>query len=237
MSLRPRLTSHSPELYWLDQYCRIEARLAGSEYSAQVMLHVNALVLLASMYWTFLSVVTIFVMYILFTLAIFLKMRQLQHRLSRMAGARMSERRFDFYRANLARLVRLFAECSSHYGAMIVWFVVVNTPTNAYLVNLLLFDSVGTSTALVLCAVIFAQLTGLFLVHYSAATYATRFHKAAPVFLGANLGRLRTRHRLRLAALIEVVHTSNSYGVTYGKYGQISMLSLLKVSAHASPAH
>ncbi|KAI2796284.1 hypothetical protein BLOT_015838 [Blomia tropicalis] len=77
------------------------------------------------------------------------------------------------------------------------------------------------------------QFIGIFSAHYSLVHFAKYYHRSGPLLIN-RMVRYRNRKncqhtRLKLLLIIETVHTIKRYGVTYGSFELVTMMSFTKL--------
>lgn len=146
---------------------------------------------------------------------------------------------FDTFRRNLAQTLHYFAPFNRMYGRIFITFLVVNGPINGYLLVLIVTGRVSHHSAIFLALNTLLSAICLFVVHFYLVTFSRHFHRPASVLFnksvvqrprgGCWLQLERTRSRLRLSNLTCALYTKNQYGITYGKFGLVTLQTFSKV--------
>lgn len=118
-------------------------------------------------------------------------------------------------------------------GKVYLAFTVVNIPNTCIALKISLFDKIDPVYEFVLLSIVAYMFSCMFGIQYIFALRNSEFE-----FQGKQLAtipvyhKMSIRHKLKLALLIDTHYTKRKYGMTYWKFGRISMLSFTKVSAN-----
>ena len=141
-----------------------------------------------------------------------------------------------FYWIRLTRLIshtmRYVSQANQCYGVAMFSFLVVNMPANCYMVTLLLTGRVSPPISQYCIIIVAEQIFGIVGVHSVAAILNYHLTQPTKPLYGLILRArrpIRVRLLLRLAFHLEVFHSRQTHGFSYGRYGRISSLSLVKV--------
>lgn len=144
---------------------------------------------------------------------------------------------FTIFQKHYVGIFPYFAEYNALYGRIFVAYLVLNTPTNAYFVNTLFynFDQLSTLGALYLSTYTLMQMSCLLFLHFFFTRFSTQFH--APSYLLHTVAVVGCMHRmgnvrlrLRMAGLISAFLNVRLYGITYDRFGLVTMRTFVKVS-------
>ena len=129
---------------------------------------------------------------------------------------------------------RMIFICNAMYGRILAIFIIIHMPCNAYLMTRIIFKfnlfNKTIFTAIII--IMFVQYLFMVVVHILAAKFSTRAH-CTPKYLFhfmKNDTIRQTSNRIKINLTIARLHTTNRYGVTYGKIALITMQSFAKVS-------
>ena len=122
-------------------------------------------------------------------------------------------------------------EVNSLYGEAFLVFVVINFPTSAILVMNIIM---GLGHRLFRLGIVFtasSQAMHMFIMHCIIAHQNTEMNSYSKQILTSTFSRqFRIRTKIHLNLFIQTFYTRKMYGITYGKFGLISLLKFLKVS-------
>lgn len=198
-----------------------------------LMFNVNALLCYASLY----SLIHIWLLSLsmaVISIAInLIKLRQL----SLMLGPRI----FHFGRTYIRRFKIAFVQTlqsvllsNRTYGVLLLIFLLTNCPMNVWMIMWLLFGQWSGMDVFFVVTLTAGQVFGMFGLHLLMTLYSSAIHWPGRLLIRQSVqkqcmvGDLRAR--LCLAYCIEVVHTRNRYGFTYGKFGLVTLSTFAKVS-------
>ena len=140
-----------------------------------------------------------------------------------------------FIRNDLINFQNLFL-LNQMFGPMLTIFILVNMPCNAFLMTryIFKFDTFNIVTQVVGLAILGQQFLCLILFHLLAVNFSNRAHRSTK-----HLFRLMTYewncirlvpNRLKVNLTISRLHTTNRYGVTYGKLSLITFQTFTRVN-------
>ena len=118
------------------------------------------------------------------------------------------------------------------FSSILFLYLLFNVPSNLLIVGALLFVKMGVKILLPIAGQIIQQLAHMIIFHLTCATFTKKIHKHSMRLL-----QISARYKIKsfsckwkLAFHIEKFHTKNKYGLSYHKYGLITLNSFLKVS-------
>lgn len=159
---------------------------------------------------------------------LYLKCRQ-NSRLLCFAGLKLNCLILRLFKQEMIVLLQYLGALNRIFGPLFIVYLLLNCPMAAYLLGLILYSRLGHQEALLVGVLVLSQLNGILFIHYSSAALAKAL--AAPCRLLHQLAP-----KVRIAAcrravgrLICQFSSQTPYGLTYGKYGLITMQSFLKV--------
>lgn len=124
-------------------------------------------------------------------------------------------------------------EINEIIGRFLLSTLAIHTPINAYLVMSLINKRHNSSHALFIAINIYYQCVLIFGLHLIAMLYSTKIHGSSKSLLQINAhlkpGTISVNLRLRLLHYISKIHTKQKYGITYGTFGLVTLVSFGKV--------
>lgn len=151
----------------------------------------------------------------------------------------LSERSFTTFRWYSAKCIMHLKDFNRLYGTALALFFLFCYPCNAAIIVLLIFhpaDSIILSATASLLA--FYQLFFMFFMHAFSARMTAKLHRPAKLLIGAEFAnegddaekQKFNRASLTLSNYIFYFHTYHQYAMTYGKAGNVTFRSFLRVS-------
>ncbi len=138
-------------------------------------------------------------------------------------------------------VLQQFSEYNHLYGWIFAVFLLINCPVNVYFVSILLYSSQNISLIgrLYMGVYTAVQLFSLFILHWYLLGFSQRFH--APALLVHQL--TITSYKINscsksLSFLVKVAHyfsayhTAQQYGVTYARFGRVTMQTFVRFLLH-----
>lgn len=123
------------------------------------------------------------------------------------------------------------------FGEMFLATVVINYPLNlAIVMHLILHESIF-SFKILMTLVMGEQVLSIVGVHIASAFFNGKQLIAAKDMMTMFITtkhRFRTQTKIKQNLFVETFYTKKEYGMTYGKFGLISMFSFLKVTVFPS---
>lgn len=166
------------------------------------------------------------------------KLRQMQAYLRRALLWKFTPQKLNTYRKWQVEVLQLFSEYNHHYGWIFAVFLLFNCPVNLYFVSILLYSSQSISWIgyLYMTTYTVVQLFSLFILHWYLIGFSRRFH--APTLFIHRLS-ISNRHHFRsvnstmkVAHYIAAYHTQQQYGVTYARFGRVTMQTFVRFMLH-----
>lgn len=126
------------------------------------------------------------------------------------------------------QLLQLVAQANLYASKMLIVYLFLNVPMNTYVVNLYVHNHVTGKNILFLGALALSQFNGIMGIHLFAAMLSSSIHKPAK-FLLPIACKVKSVLKIQVSFLVEIWHTKNLYGLTYGKnMGLISTKAFYK---------
>ena len=119
------------------------------------------------------------------------------------------------------------------FGQSLFVYIAISVPINAKIVvDLIYLDTNNFYTALGVI-VSASQFLILFLIHFLVAKLNAELNKIAKMTLPILfIKKMPLLTDIKLNIFVQKYHTKQKYGVTYWKFGLISMASFIKVKQH-----
>lgn len=166
-----------------------------------------------------------------------LKLRQLSPYLGRLGPGQLRWFHYRFYKRHLHSVLMPFLAYNHLYGQLFLVFLIVNCPLNALIVvTFLKPDSLSFLGQIYLGVYAALQMVALFLIHLYLVGFSRHFHAPSCSLwrlYGQTLGTEAFRQignfqvRLQIANSIEAFNSKHRYGVTYGKFGLVTLRSFI----------
>ena len=137
-----------------------------------------------------------------------------------------------FFRYHTESMLTAF-EFGKVFGHTLLYFLLINSPINAYLVMTLLNKSLPTIQTIILVNLALYQFGLIFGMHLLAMNYPRSIHQSGKCLSSLNtmmdkcISNLPTR--LKLFHYTFKIHTINQYKLSYGSIGQVSLATFFKV--------
>ena len=140
----------------------------------------------------------------------------------------------QYYRESIVQLLK----ANPLIGKIFFVFLVINCPVNCYLMIFVLFTDADPSVKMANLLVLAIQWLVVFILHLGIVLFNRKItepnrhlirlavHRNYRSILRPGLNRLD----IKLNHYIQAFHTKKNYGITYHKYGRVSLMSFLKVS-------
>ncbi len=169
------------------------------------------------------------------------KLRQMATFLKKTVRKQFTPEKLNIYRRWQVEVLQLFSEYNHLYGWIFAVFLLINCPVNVYFVSILLYSSQNISFIgrLYMGVYTAVQLFSLFILHWYLLGFSQRFH--APALLVHQL--TITSYKINscsksLSFLVKVAHyfsayhTAQQYGVTYARFGRVTMQTFVRFLLH-----
>ena len=124
-------------------------------------------------------------------------------------------------------------KCNKYFGDTTIVFLLINVPLNCIVLMYLLFIDLNTEMKLFLLVILLEQSVCIFCIHYLFVLHNLRIKNPIKPIIGVvfrHAESIELLSKIRHSLFIQTFHTKNSYGVTYGKFGLISVGTFFKVS-------
>lgn len=128
------------------------------------------------------------------------------------------------------KILHYISSINPYFGKVFVSFLGISVPVTCVLLKLTLFDQMKTLFVLVFLLLIVHQFACIFGVHFFFARRNFQLRELNKRILKIPFNRrLHRRTGIKLALFVQATYTRRKYGLTYWKFGRISMLSFAKV--------
>lgn len=167
---------------------------------------------------------------VVITIALFTKLKQI----IRLSSKRklLSRKLFKIRQMNI-EILQMTNSTDHTYGVMMFLFLLVNYPTNAYLVMILIKKQMSILNNIIFITIISYQLSFIFIFHFITTQYAHQLHRPAKYvvrnYLNPSLLLISLNNRMKVSFWIENFHTKKMYGITYGGIEVITLKTFFKV--------
>lgn len=139
-----------------------------------------------------------------------------------------------FFLLKNVEFISILRSINHTFGQVYFSFLVLNCPSNAFLIISLLFSrKTNFSMQVMFFTITITQIFFIFIVHYIIACQFCRIHSPAIFFFSVMIKAKAIKSffvKMKLAHYLERFHTNNQYGFALGKCGTISYSSFGKVS-------
>lgn len=167
---------------------------------------------------------------IVITLSLFNKLKQIE-RIAR--NEKFSSLKFYSIRQIDKQLLQLIKNTDQTYGMMMSIFLLINYPTNAYLIMIFFIKKISIMNKIIFITIIIYQFSFIFLFHLIATRYAYHIHRPVKYIIIDYFSQspisLLLNNRLKISLWIEKFHTKKFYGITYGGIEVITLKTFFKV--------
>lgn len=136
--------------------------------------------------------------------------------------------RFLWYRHIYFKSFLLLIKSSMYYGTIFMIYLAVNFPNNCIFI-LLLIVTVDYKLKITILVIMFNQFCISVGLHMAFAYYNSRLNIVKMIHKFVPEKSFHFRSNLKMNLFIQAFHTKNDYGITYGIFGNISMLTFFKV--------
>lgn len=130
--------------------------------------------------------------------------------------------------------LKMITRMNSFFGKSFFAFLAATIPLNCLLVSSLIFSHVPPFAALFVVTIALQESACHLFIHLLVAHLNKRILAPVQTFLRVHYQRGKflhtTKHKLKCAYFIEAFWCRKQYGLTYYKFGKISMFSFFKVS-------
>lgn len=120
------------------------------------------------------------------------------------------------------------------YGKLLLIFLLLNTPINAYLIMSMFVKEMSTLTKLFVIVAVLYQFTYIIGLHLLAMNYSKEIHRSSKLLLNTNVllvqNSLDRRNRILISLYIFKIHVKLKYGITYGSICLVTFATFLRVS-------
>src|SRR5699024_955204 len=141
----------------------------------------------------------------------------------------------NFIREDIHNFELLFCNikaCSNMFLA----YMLMNGPTNAYLLILTARSRVQGTVAFYIILFMVQQFVGILALHLCIGHLSSHLHRSAKLLLPLAVAKrtrvVNFRTKLQLSLHIARLHTNKRYGLSYGPFGLISVAAFFKVNLH-----
>ena len=120
------------------------------------------------------------------------------------------------------------------YGKAILLFIASNLPFNMFLLAYILNSQMSHAVRLYIGVFVIEEYCCMFGNHYIATMFCRTIHQPSKRLLKLDVlvKSFNTRDHLKLCHYIQMLHTNNQYGITYGSVlGLITVNKFLKVKS------
>ncbi|KAH9397366.1 hypothetical protein TYRP_003677 [Tyrophagus putrescentiae] len=147
---------------------------------------------------------------------------------------------FTFYHRHLVSIFGYFREYNVVYGRLFVVFIFVNAPINVYITSTLVYgnDDVSVIGTAYLLIYAFMQVVGLFVIHLGLVTFSKRIHAPNRHLLQINyrleevVSKSGLGTKLKLVNCLVAMSARRPYGITYDRFGLVTLATFARFSAH-----
>lgn len=165
-----------------------------------------------------------------FSLFVFSDLKRATQMLSRMRN--LSKARFDRFTTLHNTSARRIFTFNYLFGPTLLVYYLVNFPTNAFLVALVITRSLPLVLYVFLVFFMLHQYLFIFFIHLVAISYTKRIHSFVKTAYGSMFTspgrRGQTLCRIRMFNYISHFNNGNFYGLSYGSLGRISFFVFSK---------
>ena len=128
------------------------------------------------------------------------------------------------------KTIQYSLEVNPLFGEAFMVYVVINFPTNAMLVMNIIMGVGDQLFRLGILIVAVSQTLQIFLIHYLIANQNIEMNSYSKKIFSLSFHRqFRKPTSIRLNLFIQAFYTNKMYGITYGKFGLISLSTFSKV--------
>ncbi len=124
------------------------------------------------------------------------------------------------FKTEQIRLLQYLHVLNNNYSTLILAFLFINLPMNAWLTSLIILHNLSTLSKIFILIYIFSQLSGTIAIHFAASYFTNQFNKPNKLLIKLNAicNNVSLSNRLLLANLIVKYHVNSwqMYGITYG---------------------
>lgn len=165
----------------------------------------------------------------------FIKLRQTYRYLSESADHFMWSNFFKF-KQNHLETCQFFSPTTRLYGKIFTTFLFVNAPANVWLTMRVIYGQAEPGLAhFFVVQVIIIQIVVIFGTHLFIVQYSRFVHLPCRLLIHLFVAKLYKigdlKSRMRMSATIQVLHTKNRYGITYGAIALVTINTFAKVSS------
>lgn len=136
------------------------------------------------------------------------------------------------YRKNYIRTLIFILKVNRYYRDIFLMFLLANFPANVMVVIKLLGEF-NIITFLVLLIFFSEQAGAIILLHLAIATFNAQHNNTCKQMISQFVpyhNRVPSRYNFKLNMFIQAYYTKKKYGITYGRFGLISLLTFTKVN-------
>lgn len=161
---------------------------------------------------------------------LFLKCRQNSRLLSAAVTPTLNRLILRLFKQEMVVLLQYLSALNRIFGPLFIVYLLLNCPMAAYLLGLILYGRLGHQEALLVGVLVLSQMNGILFIHYASAALVKALAQPGRLLLGLAPKVRIAGCRLAVGQLVCQFTSQSPYGLTYGKYGLITMQSFLKVS-------
>ena len=125
-------------------------------------------------------------------------------------------------------------EINKIFGGILLFMIVINTPSNAFLVMSLIHIPLSPLHFLFIVLAIIYQLVAILGLHLIAINYSKQIHSTSKILMKVNVcpqyNTMSTTSKLKLCNYIYKIHTKSRYGITYGAIRLVTFATFFRVS-------
>ena len=116
------------------------------------------------------------------------------------------------------------------YGEVFIVYLATNFPINVLFVMDLIFGVGGELFRLIATFVIISQILIIFLFHFLTANRNSQLNSQSKQILKLPFHhKFNSNNKFRLNLFIQTFHSKRKYGITYGRFGLITLFAFSKV--------
>ena len=139
-----------------------------------------------------------------------------------------------FIRAHTQTLITII-HGNQFFGILLLSFIIIYIPINSYMIIRLVMAQFNPIQTFVFSNVIIFQYLFIFGFHLVAASYTSRIHKCRKLLFhwsaklgNENNGIMSIGSKIRLLNYTIKFHCKRRYGILYGRYGLMTLMSFVK---------
>ena len=167
-----------------------------------------------------------------------IKLKQTNQLLEKYCRQKFVQNNFYNYRRHHLQTLTFFEPSNRYYGRIFFSFLLVNFPTNAWLLMISISGKISRISMLFMANIITLQIFVIFCIHLIMAKYPRLMHRPAKMLLGwkaknifvkLNKNQISSlRCHIHLDQCIGMFHTTNLYAITH-VFGKVTLGNLAKV--------